>query len=213
MNPTTEENWTTIIKPRNKLFEVNLKEIWDYRDLLTLFVKRNIVTQYKQTILGPLWWLIQPALTVIMYMVVFGGIAGIPTDGIPQPLFYLAGVCMWQYFSSCLTSTSNTFVANSGIFGKVYFPRLIMPLATVTSNLVRFLIQLGLFVAVYIFYAFKGMAPSPNWYVLLLPLLVLMMAGLGLGFAPFFWQEKQTGQEHEAGLRGAERMVVFLMSL
>ena len=182
MNPTTEENWTTIIKPRNKLFEVNLKEIWDYRDLLTLFVKRNIVTQYKQTILGPLWWLIQPALTVIMYMVVFGGIAGIPTDGIPQPLFYLAGVCMWQYFSSCLTSTSNTFVANSGIFGKVYFPRLIMPLATVTSNLVRFLIQLGLFVAVYIFYAFKGMAPNPNWYVLLLPLLVLMMAGLGLGF-------------------------------
>lgn len=182
MNPTTEENWTTVIKPRNKLFEVNLKEIWDYRDLLTLFVKRNIVTQYKQTILGPLWWLIQPALTVIMYMVVFGGIAGIPTDGIPQPLFYLAGVCMWQYFSSCLTSTSNTFVANSGIFGKVYFPRLIMPLATVTSNLVRFLIQLGLFVAVYIFYAFKGMAPSPNWYVLLLPLLVLMMAGLGLGF-------------------------------
>ena len=182
MNPTTEENWTTIIKPRNKLFEVNLKEIWDYRDLLTLFVKRNIVTQYKQTILGPLWWLIQPALTVIMYMVVFGGIAGIPTDGIPQPLFYLAGVCMWQYFSSCLTSTSNTFVSNSGIFGKVYFPRLIMPLATVTSNLVRFLIQLGLFVAVYVFYAFKGMAPSPNWYVLLIPILVLMMAGLGLGF-------------------------------
>ena len=182
MNPTTEENWTTIIKPRNKLFEVNLKEIWDYRDLLTLFVKRNIVTQYKQTILGPLWWLIQPTLTVIMYMVVFGGIAGIPTDGIPQPLFYLAGVCMWQYFSSCLTSTSNTFVSNSGIFGKVYFPRLIMPLATVTSNLVRFLIQLGLFVVVYVFYAFKGMAPSPNWYVLLLPILVLMMAGLGLGF-------------------------------
>lgn len=171
-----------VIKPRTGLFEVNLKEIWDYRDLLTLFVKRNIITQYKQTILGPLWWLIQPALTVIMYMVVFGGIAGIPTDGIPQPLFYLAGVCMWQYFSSCLTSTSNTFVANAGIFGKVYFPRLIMPLATVTSNLVRFLIQLGLFVAVYIFYAFKGMAPSPNWYVLLLPFLVLMMAGLGLGF-------------------------------
>ena len=138
--------------------------------------------QYKQTILGPLWWLIQPALTVIMYMVVFGGIAGIPTDGIPQPLFYLGGVCMWQYFSSCLTSTSNTFVSNAGIFGKVYFPRLIMPLSTVTSNLVRFGIQLGLFVIVYVYYAIMGMAPSPNWYLLLFPLLVVMMAGLALGF-------------------------------
>lgn len=182
MNPTTEENWTTIIKPRNKLFEVNLKEIWDYRDLLSLFVKRTIKTQYKQTILGPLWWLIQPALTVIMYMVVFGGIAGIPTDGIPQPLFYLAGVCMWQYFSSCLNSTSNTFVANAGIFGKVYFPRLIMPLATVTSNLVRFGIQFGLFAVVYVYYACIGLAPTPNWYFLLFPVLVVMMAGLALGF-------------------------------
>ena len=183
MSQTTEnENWTTVIKPRNGLFEVNLKEIWDYRDLLTLFVKRTITVQYKQTILGPLWWLIQPALTVIMYMVVFGGIAGIPTDGIPQPLFYLGGVCMWQYFSSCLTGTSNTFVSHSGIFGKVYFPRLIMPLSTVTSNLVRFGIQLGLFVVVYVYYAFRGMAPCPNWYLFLLPLLVLMLAGLALGF-------------------------------
>ncbi|KWW25842.1 MAG: lipopolysaccharide transport system permease protein [bacterium F082] len=176
------ENWTTIIKPRNKLFEVNLKEIWDYRDLLTLFVKRNIITQYKQTILGPLWFVIQPALTVLMYMVVFGGIAGIPTDGVPQPLFYLGGICMWQYFSSCLTSTSNTFVSNAGIFGKVYFPRLIMPLATVTSNLVRFGIQVGLFVIVYVYYAIIGQAPSPNWYLLLFPVLVVMMAGLALGF-------------------------------
>jgi len=176
------ENWTTIIKPRTGLFEVNLKEIWDYRDLLTLFVKRTITVQYKQTILGPLWWFIQPVLTVIMYMVVFGGIAGIPTDGVPQPLFYLGGVCMWQYFSTCLTGTSNTFVSNSGIFGKVYFPRLIMPLSTVTSNLVRFAIQLGLFVVVYVYYAFIGQAPSPNWYLLLLPLLVLMLAGLALGF-------------------------------
>ena len=182
MSSTTEEQWTTIIKPRNKLFEVNLKEIWDYRDLLTLFVKRTITVQYKQTILGPLWWVIQPALTVIMYMVVFGGIAGIPTDGVPQPLFYLGGVCMWQYFSSCLTGTSNTFVTNSGIFGKVYFPRLIMPLSTVISNLVRFGIQLGLFILVYVYYAFLGKAPSPNWYLLLAPLLVLMMAGLALGF-------------------------------
>ena len=176
------EDWTTVIKPRNGLFEVNLKEIWDYRDLLKIFVKRTITVQYKQTVLGPLWWLIQPALTVIMYMVVFGGIAGIPTDDVPQPLFYLGGVCMWQYFSSCLTGTSNTFVSNAGIFGKVYFPRLIMPLSTVVSNLVRFSIQIGLFIIVYIYYAIKGLAPSPNLYLLLFPLLVLMLAGLALGF-------------------------------
>ncbi len=176
------ENWTTVIKPRNGLFEVNLKEIWDYRDLLVMFVKRDITVAYKQTILGPLWWVIQPALTVIMYMVVFGGIAGIPTDGVPQPLFYLGGVCMWQYFADCLNRTANTFVTNAGIFGKVYFPRLIMPIANVTSNLVRFGIQFGLFVIVYIYYACIGMAPSPNWYFLLFPLLVLMMAGLALGF-------------------------------
>lgn len=183
MSQTTEnENWTTVIKPRTGLFEVNLKEIWDYRDLLTLFVKRTITVQYKQTILGPLWWLIQPALTVIMYMVVFGGIAGIPTDGIPQPLFYLGGVAMWQYFSDCLGKTSNTFVSNAGIFGKVYFPRLIMPLSGVISNLVRFGIQLGLFVIVYLYYVIVGQAPCPNWYLLLFPLLVVMMAGLALGF-------------------------------
>ena len=176
------ENWTTVIKPRNKLFEVNLKEIWDYRDLLTLFVKRTITVQYKQTILGPLWWVIQPAMTVIMYMVVFGGIAGIPTDGIPQPLFYLGGVAMWQYFSDCLTKSSNTFVTNAGIFGKVYFPRLIMPLADTISNLVRFGIQIGLFVIVYLYYVIIGQAPSPNWYLLFFPLLVVMMAGLALGF-------------------------------
>ena len=183
MSRTTEnEKWTTIIKPRNKLFEVNLKEIWDYRDLLVMFVKRDITVAYKQTILGPLWWLIQPALTVIMYMVVFGGIAGIPTDGIPQPLFYLGGIALWQYFADCLNRTANTFVSHAGIFGKVYFPRLIMPLANVTSNLVRFGIQLGLFVIVYLYYAIIGQAPTPNWYLLLFPLLVLMMAGLALGF-------------------------------
>ncbi|MBO7625013.1 MAG: ABC transporter permease [Bacteroidales bacterium] len=179
---STEENWSTVIKPRNNLFEVDLKEIWRYKDLLTLFVKRNIITQYKQTILGPLWWLIQPALTVVMYMVVFGGIAGIPTDGIPQPLFYLGGVCMWQYFSDCLNKTSNTFVSNAGIFGKVYFPRLIMPLSNAVSNLVRFGIQFGLFAIVYLFYVIGGTAVYPNWYLLLFPLLVLMMAGLALGF-------------------------------
>lgn len=179
---TENENWTTVIKPRNKLFEVNLKEIWDYRDLWAIFVKRNITVTYKQTVLGPLWWIIQPTLTVIMYMVVFGGIAGIPTDGVPQPLFYLSGIAMWGYFSSCLGNASNTFVANAGMFGKVYFPRLIMPLVSATSNLVRFSIQIGLFVIVYIYYAFVGLAPSPNWYLLLFPLLVLMLAGMALGF-------------------------------
>ena len=177
-----EEQFTTVIKPRTGLFEVNLKEIWDYRDLMSLFVKRNIITQYKQTILGPLWYVIQPAITVIMYMVVFGGIAGIPTDGVPQPLFYLAGICMWQYFADCLTKTSNTFVTNSGIFGKVYFPRLIMPISDTLSNLVRFGIQVGLFIIVYVYYVFVGSAAMPNWYLLLFPVLVLLMAGLALGF-------------------------------
>lgn len=177
-----QDDWTTIIKPKDKLLSVDLGEIWRYRDLLMLFVKRDITTSYKQTVLGPLWWIIQPLFTVIMYMVVFGGIAGIPTDGIPQPLFYLGGVCVWQYFSDCLNKTSNTFVANAGIFGKVYFPRLIVPLENVISNLVRFGIQFALFVAVYIIYAVIGTAAAPNWYLLLLPLLVVMLAGLGLGF-------------------------------
>lgn len=178
-----EEKWTTVIKPKNKLFEVNIKELWDYRDLISLFIKRNIITQYKQTILGPLWFVVQPALTVIMYMIVFGGIAGIPTDGVPRPLFYLAGTCMWNYFSECLTKTSNTFVTNSNIFGKVYFPRLTMPISDVLSNLLRFSIQFGFFVLIYIIYAIIGdLEAHLNWYALMFPLLVMMMAGLALGF-------------------------------
>ena len=176
------ENWTTVIKPKNKLFELNFKEIWQYRDLLSLFVKRDIITQYKQTILGPLWFVIQPTMTVAMYMVVFGGIAGIPTDRVPQPLFYLAGICMWQYFADCLNKTSNTFVANAGIFGKVYFPRLISPLSTTISNLVRFFIQFLLFVCVYIYFVLIGTDIYPNLYALLFPLLVVMLAGTALGF-------------------------------
>ena len=177
-----EEKWDIVIKPRERLLSVDFKELWRYRDLCSLFVKRNIVVQYKQTILGPLWYVIQPALTVLMYMVVFGGIAGIPTDGVPQPLFYLAGVCMWQYFADCLNGTSNTFVQNAGIFGKVYFPRLIMPVSTVISNLLRFGIQFGLFAIVYAAFALTGCTACPNWYVLLFPLLIVMMAGLALGF-------------------------------
>lgn len=180
MNETQE--WTTIIKPKDKLWSVDFKELWHYRDLTSLFVKRDIITQYKQTVLGPLWFIIQPVMTVLMYMVVFGGIAGIGTDGIPQPLFYLTGTCMWQYFSDCLNKTSNTFVNNSGLFGKVYFPRLVVPVANVISNLLRFGIQLSLFLIVYLIYSIIGCPAHVNMYVLLFPLLVVMMAGLALGF-------------------------------
>lgn len=183
----SEEKWTMVIKPKNRLLDINIGELWKYRDLISLFIKRNIITQYKQTILGPLWFVVQPALSVIMYMIVFGGIAGIPTDGVPRPLFYLAGTCMWQYFAECLTKTSNTFVDNAGIFGKVYFPRLSMPLANVLSNLVRFGIQFGLFMVVYAIYAFWGdSAAHFTWYALLFPVLVLMLAGLALGFGILF---------------------------
>jgi lipopolysaccharide transport system permease protein len=174
--------YTTVIKPKNKLLEIDLKEIWQYRDLFSMFVKRDIITQYKQTILGPAWFFIQPAFTTIMYMVVFGGIAKISTDGLPQPLFYLAGIVCWQYFSDCLNKTSNTFTTYQGIFGKVYFPRLIVPLSTVTSNLVRMGIQFLLFIVVYIYFLIKGESISPNAYILLMPLLIIMLAGLSLGF-------------------------------
>lgn len=181
------DQWTTVIKPKDSLFSVDFKEIWHYRDLMMLFVKRNIITQYKQTILGPLWYLIQPLMTTVMYMVVFGGIAKISTDGLPQPLFYLAGISFWQYFFDCLTKTSNTFVNNAGIFGKVYFPRLITPLSDVVSNLVRFGIQFGLFLLVYFYYLIFTDAPiHTNWYALLIPVLVAMLAGLALGFGILF---------------------------
>ena len=177
-----EKEWTMIIRPQEKLWKVNLKEIWDYRDLIELFVKRNIVVQYKQTILGPLWYLIQPVLTVIMNMVVFGGIAHMSTDGIPQALFYMAGNVCWFYFSDCLNQTSNTFVANQGMFGKVYFPRMVVPISTVMSNLLRFGIQLLLFVAIWIYFFASGSDIHLTWTILLVPILVVMLAGLGLGF-------------------------------
>ena len=186
-NKINEQEWTTVIQPKNKLLSVDFKEIWRYRDLILLFVKRNIITQYKQTVLGPLWYLIQPLMTTIMYMVVFGGIAKISTDGLPQPLFYLAGICFWQYFADCLTKTSNTFVSNAGIFGKVYFPRLVTPISEVISNLVRFSIQFGLFICVYLYYViFTDVHVAPNWYALLFPILVMMLAGLALGFGILF---------------------------
>ena len=177
-----KDNWTLIIRPQQKLWSVDFKEIWRYRDLIALFVRRNIVIQYKQTILGPLWYIIQPVLTVIMNMVVFGGIAGMSTDGVPQILFYLAGNVCWFYFSDCLNQTSKTFTDNQAIFGKVYFPRMVVPISTVLSNLLRFGIQIGLFVVLYLYYFCVGTTVSPNWYVLLLPVFVLLLAGLGLGF-------------------------------
>ncbi len=176
------EKWDLVIEPKGHLLNLQLNEVWKYRDLLVLFVKRDFVAQYKQTILGPLWHVIQPVFTTIMFLLVFGKIANIPTDGIHPVLFYMSGITIWNYFSSCLTSTSNTFVANAGIFGKVYFPRLVIPLSSVMSNIVKFGIQFLLLLAMMIFYSFKGTAPmhfGVSW--LWVPVLVLMMAGLGLG--------------------------------
>ena len=181
-NIEQKENWTTVIKPTARLFDVDFKELIRYKDLWYMFVKRDIITQYKQTILGPLWFFINPIITTVMYMIVFSRIAKIPTDGLPEPLFYLSGICLWNYFSGCLNQTSNTFIANQAIFGKVYFPRLIMPLSTVTSSLITLAIQLLLFILVYIYYLFVGVSVSPNLYILLVPLLIVMLAGLSLGF-------------------------------
>ena len=177
-----DKKWTLIIQPHKKLWSVDFKEIWRYRDLITLFVKRNIIVQYKQTILGPLWYLIQPILTVIMNMVVFGGIAKMSTDGVPQALFYMAGNVLWFYFADCLNQTSSTFTTNQNMFGKVYFPRLVVPIAVVLSNLLRFAIQLGLFIVIYMYFFVVGTDVNPNLYILLTPFFVVMLAGLGLGF-------------------------------
>lgn len=181
-NTKKETAWTTIIKPHNKLWQIDFKELWQYRDLLSMYVKRDIITQYKQTILGPLWFIIQPLLTTIMYMIVFGGIAGISTDGLPQALFYLAGISVWQYFADCLTKTSSTFITNQNIFGKVYFPRLIAPLSVCISGLVKFGIQVLLFLVVYAYYLIIGVHIAPTIELLLLPVLVLIIAALALGF-------------------------------
>jgi lipopolysaccharide transport system permease protein len=178
---------TTQIKPRSGLLELNLPELWAYRDLLVMYVKRDIVTFYKQTILGPLWFVIQPVLTTIMFMLVFGRLAGISTDGIPQPLFYFSGIILWNYFADCLTRNSKIFIENQAVFGKVYFPRLVVPLSITISNLVRFLIQFTIFLAIYAWYYFQpGTMVNPNIYILLLPLLVVMAAGLSLGFGIIF---------------------------
>ena len=170
------KDWTLVIKPEKRLLDVDFKGRWRYRDLWYMYVKRDIVTVYKQTILGPLWFFIQPIFTTVMYMFVFGGLAGISTDGVPQPLFYLSGIMLWNYFSECFSGASNTFTANAGIFGKVYFPRLVVPLASLTSNLIKMFIQLLLFIAVYIYYLAVGGTVSINAAALLFPVLVFMLA-------------------------------------
>ena len=183
-----DQSWTIVIRPKEKLLHVDFRELWRYRDLCSLLVQRNITTQYKQTILGPLWFLIQPAITVLMYMVVFGSIAKVSTDGLPQPLFYLSGICIWQYFNDCVIKTSNTFVDNAPLFGKVYFPRLVVPVAHVVSRIFRFVIQFGLFAVVYAVYqiwVIPGQIHT-NLYALLLPVLLMMVAGLALGFGILF---------------------------
>ncbi len=174
-------DWDLVIEPQSSLFELNLKDVWRYRDLLWLLVKRDFVSFYKQTILGPLWFFIQPLFTTIIFTFVFGNLAGLSTDGLPQPLFYLAGITAWNYFADCLTKTSTVFRDNANIFGKVYFPRLIMPLSIVVSNLVRFGVQMLLFVGMMLYYVAVGAKFELTLWALLFPFLVLLMALLGLG--------------------------------
>ena len=176
------KEWDTIIENKSALLNIDLREVWRYRDLLAMYVKRDIITFYKQTILGPLWFVIQPLFTTIMFMFVFGGIAGISTDGIPQAVFYLAGLVCWNYFQDCLSKCADTFNANQAIFGKVYFPRLVVPLSIVISNLIKMTIQFALFLVVYIYYFASGIDFQINAAICLVPLLIVMLGGLGLGF-------------------------------
>jgi len=178
----SEEKWDTVISPKGSLFSLNLNEVWRYKDLLFLFVRRDIIAVYKQTILGPLWFFIQPLFTSITFTVIFGNLAGISTDAIPPILFYMAGITCWNYFSESLNKTSTTFKDNQQIFGKVYFARLVVPLSIVLSNLLKFGIQLILFLGFYLYFLSSGAPIQPTSYLLLFPVLILILAGLGLGF-------------------------------
>lgn len=177
-----EENWSLVIRPQSKWWDFRLKEIWDYRDLIWIFVRRDIVAIYKQTVLGPLWFFLAPIFTVIAYTFIFGSIAGLSTDGIPGPIFYLAGTTLWGYFQTCFTTTSSTFTSNAAIFGKVYFPRMIAPISTVLSSLFKFSVQMLMFLAFLGYYMLFTDAPVhfTRW-IMLFPILVLMMGGLSLG--------------------------------
>ncbi len=178
----TEHEWTSIIRPRTGWFDIHPSELWRYRDLILLFVRRDFISVYKQTILGPIWFLLQPLFSTVVFTLIFGRIARIPTDGLPQVLFYMSGIIAWNYFAACLTKTSDTFVANAGIFGKVYFPRLTVPVSIVITNLITFVIQFCLFLLFIGFYVWKGMPIKLNAFILITPLLLLQMASLGLGF-------------------------------
>jgi lipopolysaccharide transport system permease protein len=182
-----QPQWTEIIEPRTSLLDLRLGDVWRYRDLVMMFVRRDFVSTYKQTILGPIWFFIQPLLTTLTFIIIFGQVAKLSTDGLPQPLFYLAGTTVWSYFSQTLTATSTVFIANAAIFGKVYFPRLTMPVSIVISNLVRFLIQFGLFLAVWTFYLVRsGNNVHPNWLIVLTPVLLILMGLLSLGLGMIF---------------------------
>jgi lipopolysaccharide transport system permease protein len=179
---TGADDWTQTIRPKRHWWDLRLGELWNARELVALFVWRDFVSLYKQTILGPLWYVVQPLLTTIVFTIIFGRIAKLSTDGMPQFLFYMAGTVVWSYFSTCLTKTSQTFIANANVFGKVYFPRMAVPLSVVLSTMIGFLIQFLLFCGFVVYYMVTGTAVQPNAYALLLPVLVLLMAGLGLGF-------------------------------
>ena len=180
------KQWDLTITPKDRLLTVDWKEIWRYRDMFLLFVARNFRTAYKQTILGPLWFIITPVLSVIVYVTVFGGIANIPTDGVPPMLFYLLGIAVWGYFANCVSATSNSFVSNADIFGKVYFPRIIMPLVAVTTNLLSFAIQLAIFAVLYIYYVATGTELVIHWQIVLFPLFVALLAFMAVGFGMIF---------------------------
>jgi lipopolysaccharide transport system permease protein len=175
-------DWTMVIRPQRNLLDLRLGELWHYRDLIRLFVWRDFVSVYKQTILGPLWYLIQPLLTTITFTVIFGRIARLPTDGLPQFLFYMSGTVIWAYFADCLNKTSNTFVSNANLFGKVYFPRLAVPISILISSLIAFAIQFLLFLVFLAYFLLSGSQVQPNIWILLTPVLLFMLAGLGLGF-------------------------------
>ncbi|MGS0748167.1 ABC transporter permease [Halpernia sp. GG3] len=180
-----KQEWTETIESENSLFNLNLKEVWEYKDLVYMFVKRDFVSGFKQTILGPIWFFINPIFTTLMYLLVFGKIANISTDGAPKILFYLAGVTLWNYFSSCLNGTSSVFTGNAAIFGKVYFPRLVMPLSVVLSNLMRFGVQFLLFLVGFFYYFSKGEV-TPNLWILATPFLIILMAAFALGAGMIF---------------------------
>jgi lipopolysaccharide transport system permease protein len=179
--PLDGADWTLVIRPQRGWLDLRLGELWTYRDLVLLFVRRDFVAVYKQTILGPLWYLIQPLLTTLTFTVIFGKIAGLPTDGLPQFLFYMSGTVIWSYFADCLTKTANTFNSNARLFGKVYFPRLAVPVSILISNLITFAIQFVFFLAFVAYFALSGADLRPNLWMLAFPLLLLIMAGLGLG--------------------------------